>query len=385
MTILHCLETIDPAFGGPVEAARQFAGVSAEAGVPMEVLTLDDDVSQWAARWPVPVHALGRGKTAYRYNPKLMAWLRERAPHYDAVVVHGIWGYHTVGTWQALRGSGTPYFVIPHGMLNPWLKDTYPGKHLKKSLFWHTVVYRALQGAAAVQFLCEEEPVLAQETFSTSRCNVEIAPLGIADFSGQREAQINAFLEHCPEAKGKRLILFLGRICLMKGCDLLVEAFHRTASLDPDVYLMIAGPDEDVWQQDLKRRAQALGVGDRILWPGPLYGDWKWGAQHYAEAFTLPSHCETFPVAVLEALACGSPVLITPKVNIWREIAQDDAAIVAPNTVEGTEQALARWMQMPLAERKEWSVRAIACYRRRFEIRKALELNLQLYGKYARK
>ena len=113
MRILHCLDSIDPAFGGPVEAVRQFARFR-QPGTKVEVATLDDDVSQWRATWPVEVHALGRGYSMYRYNPAFVSWLRSRHKEYDAVVVHGMFRYNLVGTWQALHNTSCPYYVIPH-------------------------------------------------------------------------------------------------------------------------------------------------------------------------------------------------------------------------------------------------------------------------------
>ena len=99
-----------------------------------------------------------------------------------------------------------------------------------------------------------------------------------------------------------------------------------------------------------------------------LEGDCKWGAFHSANAFVLPSHQENFGIAVAEALACGLPVLISDKVNIWREIQSDGAGIVAPDSLEGTQHLLQSWVDLPLAQQIQMGGSAVQCFENRFEI-----------------
>ncbi len=107
---------------------------------------------------------------------------------------------------------------------------------------------------------------------------------------------------------------------------------------------------------------------DRITWPGMLRDSLKWGAFYSAEAFVLPSHQENFGIAVAEALGCGLPVLISNKVNIWREIQGDGAGLVEDDTQPGTEKLLGRWLAMDAASRLEMSRCARLSFSRRFTI-----------------
>jgi glycosyltransferase involved in cell wall biosynthesis len=112
-------------------------------------------------------------------------------------------------------------------------------------------------------------------------------------------------------------------------------------------------------------------VENRITWTGMLTGDMKWGAFHAAEIFMLPSHSENFGIVVAEALACSLPVLITDKVNIWREIVQDGAGFAEPDTLVGTVALLERWLGLSADEIYQMRIRARACFEYRFNIQQA--------------
>jgi glycosyltransferase involved in cell wall biosynthesis len=133
----------------------------------------------------------------------------------------------------------------------------------------------------------------------------------------------------------------------------------------------MAGPDQVGWQAKLSSLAEELKVADRITWTGMIRGDVKWGAFRASEIFVLPSHSENFGIVVAEALACSVPVLISDKVNIWREIESDGAGLVSPDDLPGTMNLLLRWSQMPEAEKNAMRQRARECFLNRFEIRKA--------------
>ena len=253
-------------------------------------------------------------------------------------------------------------------MLDPWFKRTYPLKHLKKCLYWPWAEYRVLRDAQAVLFTCEEEKLLARQSFGLYRASEVVVNFGTAGPVGDARGAAGGVPRPAIRTlQGKRLLLFLGRLHVKKGCDLLIEAFARVAAADPDLHLVMAGPDQAGWQAELERRAAALGVADRISWTGMLTGDLKWGAFHAAEAFVLPSHQENFGIAVAEALACGLPVLISNKVNIWREIAEDGAGLVAEDTEAGTTGMLQDWLLKSDEERQEMGRNARDSFARRYE------------------
>lgn len=371
MKILRSIHTVNPDLGGPIESIMQSFAALARRGHQVETVSLDAPTDAWVRSCPIPVHALGPGRGSYGFAPRFSRWIRERHAQYDAVIVHGLWQYSSFGVWRALRGTPTPYFVFPHGMLDPWFKRTYPLKHMKKLLYWPWAEYRVLRDAAAVLFTSEEERRSARESFSLYRCNEVVVNYGTAapelDLAEAREDFFNSF----PQLRGRRFLLFLGRLHEKKGCDLLIEAFvaMRKAAGDQVPDLVLAGPCADAGYREHLARLASSASG--ITFTGMLAGQRKWGAFSAAEAFILPSHQENFGIAVAEALACGTPVLISNKVNIWREIGASEAGYVENDDLAGTARLIDRWVQTAPDVRTAMKENARQCFVRNFEIDRA--------------
>jgi glycosyltransferase involved in cell wall biosynthesis len=366
MKLLHVIASIRAAGGGPAEAVRSLSAVHQRDGHSVEVASLDDPADSEVRSFPLLVHALGPARNTYSFAAAFVPWLRQNRTRYDAVIIHGLWQYHSFGAWRALRGTTTPYYVFPHGMLDPWFKRTFPLKHLKKWLYWPWADYRVLRDARAVLFTCEQEKLLAPQSFALYHANSVV--IGLGTTPPPPGADASAFLERYPELRGKRLLLFMGRLHPKKGCDLLLEAYAASMAKDPAWRLVFAGPDAFNWQQKLAARADTLALADRIVWTGMLRDTLKWSALAAAEVFVLPSHQENFGIAVAEALACDIPVLISREVNIWREIEAANAGLVAPDTLEGTTSLLTRWQQLPQAERRAMQQNARQCFAQHFDI-----------------
>lgn len=379
MKILRSIHSLNPAIGGPMESVRQSSAVLARRGHEVEVVCVDAPSDPWIRKAELTVHALGPARGSYGYAPAFAQWLAERRTVYDAVVVHGLWQYTSFGVWRALRGTPTPYFVFPHGMLDPWFNRAYPLKYIKKLLYWPWAEYRVLRDAAAVLFTSEEERRLARESFPLYRCREVVVNYGTgappADLEGARREFLNSF----PHLAGKAFLLFLGRLHEKKGCDLLIEALaalQRPDSGAASLHLVLAGPAaDDAYLQRLKALVrESFGERDaNITFAGMLSGALKWGAFSAADAFILPSHQENFGIAVVEALACGTPVLVSDKVNIWREIVDDGAGFAEPDDREGTRRLIERWSGTPASQRDEMRRNARACFTQRFHIERAVD------------
>ena len=327
------------------------------AGHTTAAVTVDPPDAPYLEAMPFSVHALGPSRGSYQHARGLAAFLRSQRGNFDCLITHGLWQHHGFAAWQAWPASSR--FVFAHGMLDSWFKRTYPRKHLKKWLYWPWAEYRILRGARAVFFTCEEERRLARESFWLYRANEAISPLGIEEPPGDADRLREIFLAKFPELGGRRLVLFLGRLVVKKGVDHLLTAYvemRRAGTWPDDVALVMAGPEDEENPEFVRKLRGSRDVAE-VCWPGMLTGDLKWGALHAAEAFILPSHQENFGIAVVEALACGKPVLVADKVNIWRE--------------NGTQDLLTRWFAVSADERAATGHRARASFKRRYQIDRA--------------
>ena len=367
MKLLHVISTLSPASGGPPEALRHLTRAYAEAGVEVEIATQDDPGAPWLSTFNVPVHPTGSRPSVYAYSPELLSWLRENVSRFDGVIINGIWTYHGLAAAIAARGR-VPYMVFTHGMLDPWFKRQYPAKHIKKLVYW-PAQYWVLRNADRVLFTSTRECDLAPQSFWPSGWKSCVVPYGTGEPPANIEAQSEAWYGLMPALRGRRYLLFLSRIHEKKGCDLLLEAFAGVAAQNPDLDLVIAGPDQVGLQAKLQRQAEELGIAGRVHWPGLITGDAKWGAVRNCEAFILPSHQENFGVVVAEAMGCGRPVLISDQVNIWPDIQEESVGLVAPDTLEGTRSLLSRWLALSQSERDAMAGRTIEVFRRRYSMR----------------
>jgi len=376
LKILQLVHTLDPSVGGVAASVLALSRGLARRGHKLDIVVLDDSASPWLADIALPIHALGVGLTSYRYSSKLLPWLKKQGGDYDRVIVNGIWQYLSFAAWRRYAGSSIPYYVFPHGMLDPWFKETFPLKHLKKWLYWPWAEYRVLRNAAAVIFTSEEERSQARKSFWLYRCREKVSPLGVEAPPISSNAK-SEFLSRYPQLQNTRIFLFLGRLHPKKGCDMLLEAFAQMRSND-SISLILAGPDQVCRGSDLSRQVTRLNLTNRIVFTGMLEGPMKQGAFANAEAFVLPSHQENFGISVVEALAARVPVLISNRVNIWREIEADRAGYVESDDLAGTTRLLQRWIGTAPAEREMVRENARRCFEQRFEIDRAVESLLQI-------
>jgi glycosyltransferase involved in cell wall biosynthesis len=398
MHLLRIIHTIKPSSGGPAQGLRNLLPELEALGWTNEVVCMDrpEEVATWAD--PFPVHALGPVTGKWSGYWRLVRWLESQWQRFDAVIVHGLWLYPSAAAWKvhsglaSFDGQGkTPYFIYPHGMLDPWFQHA-PERRLKawrNTLYWHLIERRVVRQAQGLLFTCQQELELARRTFWGYRPNNELnVGYGIAAPPSRSGEQQQSFTQICPELNQRSWLLSLGRIHPKKGLDHLIQGYlaacERCSEADsrPVPALVVAGPMEGPYASHLRQLAQQ-GVRRMeksgkvptpvILFPGMLQGDAKWGALHGCEAFVLPSHQENFGIAVVEALACGKPVVISDQVNIWKEVAADDAGWVGQPSTASVAHLLEAWFKLAEAERLAAGRAAIRCFSTRFTVQAAAD------------
>jgi glycosyltransferase involved in cell wall biosynthesis len=382
LKILHVIGSVDARGGGTTDHVYSSSQVWSRLGHECHVLCLDPPDAPCVLQSPITTIALGSHGVLhdlarrflpvlrYGYTPKLTSWLKSNAKNYDAIILNGLWNYTSYGSWRALRKTSVPYFVCPHGMLDPWLKDTYPIRHLFKVIFWNLFEWKVLRDTCGVFFACDEERRLAQYFLSSCESREFVVAYGTQEIPGDADTQRSAFLKKYPHLEERKLILFLSRIHPKKGLDLLIRAFARHGAEFPEFDLMIVGPDQVGLTPQLKKIAVELRIEDRIHWAGMLTGDEKWGAFRTAAFFVLPSHQENFGIAVAEAMALSLPVLITNKVNIWQEVESDGAGYVTVDGVDEISQGLQHLCSLTDSQLSTMGRNARACFVQRFNLEK---------------
>jgi glycosyltransferase involved in cell wall biosynthesis len=256
-------------------------------------------------------------------------------------------------------------------MLDPWFNLNNRLKTIKKNVYWNLLEKISINKANAVLFTSEEEKTLARKSFKPYSPSERVVAYGCPLIKGDKEALSDQFYEKFSQLKNKQFGLFLSRVHTKKGIDLLIDALSKINKLPDDFMLAIAGPGSESLISKLKDQITKLGLEKRVLWLGMLEGDIKWGAYHAADFFVLPSHQENFGIVVAEALSTATPVLITNKVNIWREIKAAGAGFVENDDVDGIEKLLIAWFSLNVTDKQLMNDNAYSCYLNNFSIKTA--------------
>jgi glycosyltransferase involved in cell wall biosynthesis len=254
----------------------------------------------------------------FYYASNLSATIQHYLPQADVVVVPGgSWNYYFFTGCRLARRFQRPYVVRPEGNLSPYALSHKP---LRKKIWWALFDKKYFQKAAVVLALTQEEVDQIRGMDITTR--IEIITNGINLQEYQEAMSRKQIEQHYPQLKNRRWLLFMSRFHPIKGLDLLLPAFAAIHRNYRDVVLILAGPDESNYRRTVEQMVRDLDLHDSVCFPGMVGGSLKNGLLHHATIFCLTSHSEGLPMGVLEAMACGLPVLITkecrlPEVKEW--------------------------------------------------------------------
>ena len=353
MNLLHVIPYYAPAwtYGGSVRAAADLTRALAAEGHSVYVLTTD--TLSPAQRTPKRRETIG-GVHVYRVRnlsntlrgrlnlstPTGIADAARRLIQDHAIdVVH----CHELRTVENLRAApvanalGVPVVVSPHGTL-PY--DT--GRPIMKRLWDRVLGRRLLPRFDRVIALTATEAAEAKTIWTGCRLTlpddrVSIVPNGVHPQEFASLPPRDLFRTQWKLGNGP-VVLFLGRLHERKGLHLLIPAFAEAVKAGPDARLVIAGPDEGMLTK-LKDQVSQFSLGGRVVFTGMLTGNEKLAALAAADLFALPAVGEGFSMAVLEAMACGLPVLLTPGCN-FPEVVDAGAGVVVPRDIGALSEAL---------------------------------------------
>lgn len=306
------------------------------------------------------------------YAPALSGALRQAVAEHDLVHIHELWHYPHYAAYRAARATGRPYVVTVHGALNEWALGR---KSVRKGLYMRVVQRRILQRASAVQVFTEAEAQRAHALGLT--VPIMVIPNGVDVESYESLPPTRSLVERFPELRGKRVVLFLGRVHPGKGLDLLVRAFGDLARSHPDARLVVAGQDEGGYQRQVEGMLREVGTLDTTVFAGLLTGADKLEAMALADVFALPSYSEGFSMAILEAMAASLPVVISDQCA-FPEVADAGAGLVVTTEAEQVREALARLLDSPKT-RREMGQRGRRLVLERYTWERVAERVRQLY------
>jgi glycosyltransferase involved in cell wall biosynthesis len=330
MRILNVTQSYAPffEFGGPPEKVRALSEGLAQLGHDVTVLTADWGLERRLAELPgePPAENSPFGKKrqvqgvkavylanwfhyrAASWNPALPRYLRARMQNFDVAHIFGLYDLLGPRTAAAAQKLKIPYVVEPIGMFVPIVRNLF----LKRA--YHRFLGKEmLRNAAAIIATAEQEKSeliaggIPAEEIILRRNGVSVPASLPAPGAFRKSLNISG---------DARLILFLGRLSQKKSPDLLLQAFAQLPPSTPSAHLAFVGPDESGMLARLRQMAEELSVAQRVHFSGPLSGDPKWSAYRDADIFVLPSQNENFGNTAAEAIATGTPVIVTDQCGI---------------------------------------------------------------------
>lgn len=281
-------------------------------------------------------------ETGWQFSLPMAKALNNNIKDFDIVYIVSTWNFPVALGAYFCRKYKIPYIISPRGQL---YNEVFKNKFIKKSLYHFFILKRDLQNASAIHYTTEDEAEQCHKALGLNN-RYFVVPNGIDLTEITTPYEKGRLIEKFPHLKGKRIILFLGRINWKKGLDLLIKAFFRLAKEYNDVHLLIVGDDDgDGYKKKVEKWIIDHGIKDEVTFTGRLTGRDKFDAFACADIFVLPSYSENFGMAVVEAMACGIPVVISNRVGIYKEVKKNQAGVVINTNVEELHEGIKRLLE----------------------------------------
>jgi len=369
--VLHVIPSLSQVHGGPSRALPIIEKTLTEAGVWVETATTNDNGAGMMMDKPTGEPQLENGVTRwyfpkqtdfYKVSRPFSRWLRHEVTRFDVVHVHALFSYTSVSACRIARNAGVPYIIRPLGVLNTYGMNQSKAFLKKTSLRF--IEGQLIKDAAAIHFLTKKERT--ESVMLPYKMRSTVIPLGIDISVCETSSMI---LEKLPMFRNRFVILSLGRINLVKGLELLLEAFAEftKSNTGQEAVLVLAGTGGEAYLESLKNLSRELGIGDSVTWLGHVDGDLKSSLLDVADLFVIPSESESFGIAMVEALGAGIATIASPGVAIAKEVEEAGACKVVERTSGLWAEAIANILKDPVG-RMEMGRRASSFVRNHYSI-----------------
>lgn len=342
MKILQVIPYFTPSRGGDVNVCYNLSKQLVKHGHEVTVITTDFEFDEGYAQTlekigakVIPFHCIANIKL-FLISPGMKKWLKINVRDFDMIHLHSYHTFQNLIAHHYAKKYGIPYVVQAHGSV-----ATYFQKGTLKRIFDRLCGYRILKDASKLIALAPAE-VEQYKSMGVNKDKIEIVPNGIDLSEFENLPPRGEFRRKHGLNSEQKIILYLGRIHKTKGIDLLVRAFDKLSQEVTQVRLVIAGPDEG-YLSSLKKLVMELKISDKVLFTGPLYGKNKLEAYIDADIHALPCAWESFGLTLLEACACGTPVICSKQCGI-ADIIDGQAGLVVPYDKDQLSDAILRML-----------------------------------------
>jgi glycosyltransferase involved in cell wall biosynthesis len=340
LKILHVTPSYYPAiqFGGPIQSVHLLNKELVAQGVEVHVFTTNAGLERsylstdWQEVDGVRIRYFPYfGYIHYNFSPALWKALFKQVRHYDLVHITAIWNFPVLAASLACQRYHVPYLISPRGTIYP--ETIALGSTFFKKVYYTVLAKGYLNRAAAIHFTAADEQDKVVRYLGLTNPSFVI-PNGIQLQAFENVQTLPSFAHFHPGVAGHPYLLFLSRISQKKGLDMLIPAFAKLINDFPHYRLVIAGPDEEGYRIKVENMITKAGIEDSVIFTGMIEGPSKLAAYRDAKMFVLPSYSENFGMSVVEAMACGTPVIISDQVGIAPDVLTNQAGIVTQTSVE---------------------------------------------------
>ncbi|WP_448570604.1 glycosyltransferase [Trichothermofontia sp.] len=327
MKVLHVIPSVSPIRGGPSQAIFGMTQALQEKNIRVEIVTTNDNGTNLLK---VPLNQLipyqGVSTRFFnRFSPnhlgiirefsisdKLTYWLWQNIQEYDLLHIHAIFSYPSTISMLISHLKEVPYINRPLGQLCHWsLRQSY----LKKKIYFEMFERHNLNYSSALHFTSQRE----QEESRSVKLKTPsfVIPHGLV-IPKEISTASQRLHEHFKIPIKSPIILFLSRLHPKKGLDFLIPALGKLKHLQ--FSLILAGDGDSEYIHKIRHLLTTYSIYDRTYFPGFVEGEFKELLLQGSDLFVLTSYSENFGIVVLEALAAGLPVLLTPQVALSNQI-----------------------------------------------------------------
>lgn len=393
MKILHISPSYYPAFrfGGPIQSVHLLNKALVKKGVQVDVLTtmagnskesmdawVHDCMKEdgWCHFDGVRVKYLDFvGYEHYNFSLQMVKEIWKVIDDYDLVHITAVWNFPVLAGALISLIKKKPYIISPRGTI---YKETIELKSTSiKKIYFNLFAKQYINKASAIHFTTKDEQEKVTKYLGITAPSFVI-PNGIDISSIALSAESKARIID------KKYILILGRIDKKKGFDILIPVFANIIKKFNDLILVIAGDDKSPYAQEVRNMIEDMKINKNIIFTGQVTGDDKWALYKNALMFVLPSYSENFGMSVVEAMACGCPVVISDKVGIYKEVADNNAGIIVNTTAESVEEGILKLLNDEKL-RKTISYNGKAMVEKFYDIDKVANDMLEVYEKIQQK